>query len=203
MRTFALGINSRSQYPQAVLRFARWLRHNRVDVLHAHLFEASFGSVSSPRGSRLSTQGLYLPSLSRGSLASPALAVRGRSLHGADTRRFDRRPLTNGRNIRQRKRMPSRGQGHRTWATPHGFHPARADPHAVRSELGLDGKTILARSRSTSGSRTLMRWCRRSRQSRPRGATSISLCSVSAILLDWRLLSGGWPRGARYCAGSS
>jgi glycosyltransferase involved in cell wall biosynthesis len=39
--TFALGAERRSQYPLAVLKLAWWLRRNRIDVLHAHLFEAS------------------------------------------------------------------------------------------------------------------------------------------------------------------
>src|SRR5205823_2594869 len=40
--TFALGVDRRAQYPRAVLQLARWLRRKRIDVVHAHLFEASF-----------------------------------------------------------------------------------------------------------------------------------------------------------------
>ncbi len=39
--TFALGATRRGDYPVTITRLARWLRRNRIDVLHAHLFEAS------------------------------------------------------------------------------------------------------------------------------------------------------------------
>src|SRR5438067_4067775 len=39
--TFALAAERRVQYPSAVSQLAWWLRRNRIDVLHAHLFEAS------------------------------------------------------------------------------------------------------------------------------------------------------------------
>ncbi len=39
--TFALGANRRAQYPWAVTRLAWWLRRTQIDVLHAHLFDAS------------------------------------------------------------------------------------------------------------------------------------------------------------------
>jgi len=39
--TFALGAESRSAYPRAIVQLARRLRRERIDVLHTHLFEAS------------------------------------------------------------------------------------------------------------------------------------------------------------------
>ena len=39
--TFALGAESRWAYPAAAAKLAVWLRRRRVDVVHAHLFEAS------------------------------------------------------------------------------------------------------------------------------------------------------------------
>jgi glycosyltransferase involved in cell wall biosynthesis len=47
--TFAIAADSRNQYPLAVLRLASWLRRERVDVLHAHLFEASIVGLLAAR----------------------------------------------------------------------------------------------------------------------------------------------------------
>lgn len=45
--TLALGAERRSQYPMAVLRLARWLRHRRIDIVQVHLFDASIvGSLA-------------------------------------------------------------------------------------------------------------------------------------------------------------
>lgn len=145
VRTFALGINSRSQYPQAVLRLARWLRHNRVDVLHAHLFEASFVGLLAARVA-----------------STPLKVFTGHHSHEV--------PLHHRRSLFEVDRFMARRLAdlivapsaemaetfvdvygcdpNRVKVIEHGldltrFDPARADPHAVRSELGLDGKTIL------------------------------------------------------------
>jgi len=38
---FGLGARRRAEYPLAMLRLARYLRRNRIDILHTHLFEPS------------------------------------------------------------------------------------------------------------------------------------------------------------------
>jgi glycosyltransferase involved in cell wall biosynthesis len=41
VRTLSLDCTSRGQYPLAIIRFARTLRHERIDLLHTHLFDPS------------------------------------------------------------------------------------------------------------------------------------------------------------------
>ena len=47
--TFALGVTSRRQYGRAIWRLARFLRRERVSVLHAHCFDPTFIGVIAAR----------------------------------------------------------------------------------------------------------------------------------------------------------
>jgi glycosyltransferase involved in cell wall biosynthesis len=51
--TFAIGADRRASYPKAVARIARLLRHERADVLQAHLFEACVVGLTSGRLARV------------------------------------------------------------------------------------------------------------------------------------------------------
>jgi glycosyltransferase involved in cell wall biosynthesis/GT2 family glycosyltransferase len=52
-RTFSLGARNRWKYPLATLRLARLLRTERVAVLHAHCFDATFVGLIAARLARL------------------------------------------------------------------------------------------------------------------------------------------------------
>ncbi len=143
--TFALGIDRRAQYPRAIGQLARWLRHNRIDVLHAHLFEASFVGLLAARIAR-----------------TPLGIFTGH--HSHEVPLHHRRTLLEVDRFMARRLAdvvvaPSPEMGetfvnlygcdpHKVEVIEHGldltrFDPARADPQAVRAELGLDGKVIL------------------------------------------------------------
>lgn len=47
-----LGARSRGAYPWVVARLASWLRHERVDVLHLHLFDATLVGLAAARIAR-------------------------------------------------------------------------------------------------------------------------------------------------------
>ena len=52
-RTFSLGAANRWKYPFAILRLARLLRHERIAVLHAHCFDATFVGLIAARLARV------------------------------------------------------------------------------------------------------------------------------------------------------
>jgi glycosyltransferase involved in cell wall biosynthesis len=143
--TFALGIDRRAEYPQAAVRLARWLRRNHVDVLHAHLFEASFVGLLAGRLARTPV-GVFtghhsheVPLHRRRALLevdrfmarrladvvvapSPEMADTFVRLYGCDPRRVVM--IEHGLDLTR-------------------FDPRRADPGPVRKELRLDGKLVL------------------------------------------------------------
>jgi glycosyltransferase involved in cell wall biosynthesis len=143
--TLALGVERRSEYPQAVVRLARLLTRNRVDVLHAHLFEASFVGLLAARVARV-----------------PLGVFTGH--HSHEVPLHNRRALFEVDRFMARRLAdvivaPSREMG-ATFVNVYGcdprtveviehgldlvrFDPARANPQSVRTELGLDGKLVL------------------------------------------------------------
>jgi glycosyltransferase involved in cell wall biosynthesis len=143
--TFGLGVERRSEYPQAVVRLARLLRRNRVDVLHAHLFEASFVGL-----------------LAAQVAGTPVRVFTGHHSHEV--------PLHNRRALLEVDRFMARrlanvivapsGEMGDTFLNVYGcdprtveviehgldfarFDPATANPQAFRTELGLHGKLVL------------------------------------------------------------
>ena len=49
IRSFALGVSRRDQYPAAVWRLARLLRANDVDIVHAHCFDPTLVGLAAAR----------------------------------------------------------------------------------------------------------------------------------------------------------
>jgi glycosyltransferase involved in cell wall biosynthesis len=143
--TFALDAERRAQYPATVLRLARWLRRNGIDVLHAHLFEASIVGLLAARAAGTSL-GVFT-----GHHSHEVPLHHRRSLFEVD--RFTARRLAHV------IVAPSREMGE-TFVNVYGcdpanveviehgldltrFDPRRARGEAVRAELGLDGKLVL------------------------------------------------------------
>ena len=143
--TFALGINRRAQYPRAIWQLARWLRRNRIDVLHAHLFEASFVGLlaaklaGTPLGVFTGHHSHEVPLHHRRALLevdrfmargladvivapSPEMAETFVQVYGCDPDKV--KVIEHGVDLAR-------------------FDPSRTDPHAVGTELGLDDKLVL------------------------------------------------------------
>jgi glycosyltransferase involved in cell wall biosynthesis len=143
--TFALGVQGRSEYPRAVVRLAWMLRRNRVDVFHAHLFEASFVGLLAARIARI-----------------PLAVFTGHHSHEVplhDRRLFFEVDRFMARGLADVVVAPSPEMGetfvsvygcdpHKVEVIEHGvdlarFDPARGNPKPLRKELGLNGKLIL------------------------------------------------------------
>ena len=143
--TLALGAERREQYPRAALGLARWLRGHRVDVLHAHLLEASLVGLLAAR------------------LAGTPLGV-FTGHHSHEVPLHQRRALLAvdrfaARRLARVVVAPSREMGEtfvelygcdpgRVEVIEHGFDLDRFDPRrgqgaAVRAELGLEGKLVI------------------------------------------------------------
>lgn len=142
--TFALDADRRTQYPKAVTKLAWTLWHNRIDVLHAHLFEASIVGLLAAR------------------LANSKLRV-FTGHHSHEVPLYDWRLLFEVDKFAARRLAnvvvaPSRQMGS-TFVNVYGcdpadvvviehgldfdrFDPQRADGKKVRQELGLEGKLV-------------------------------------------------------------
>lgn len=142
--TFALGADRRAQYPTTILELVRRLRRERIDVVHAHLFEASIVGL----------------------LAARAAAVKVRVFTGHHSHEV---PLHQRRALLEVDRFVARrlatvivapSQEMRdTFVSVYGcapssvvviehgldlarFDPRSADGDRVRAELGLEGKLV-------------------------------------------------------------
>jgi glycosyltransferase involved in cell wall biosynthesis len=143
--TFALGVRRRPEYPPAVVALARWLRHHQVDVLHAHLFEASFVGLLAARLG-----------------GTPLKVFTGH--HSHEVPLHHRRALLEldrfmARRLADVVVAPSPEMGEtfvnkyrcdpkRVKVIEHGldltkFNPAHTNPQPVRTELGLEDKVVL------------------------------------------------------------
>jgi glycosyltransferase involved in cell wall biosynthesis len=143
--TFAMGVERRAQYPQTVVALARWLRRHRVDILHAHLFEASFvgllaaRAAGTPLGVFTGHHSHEVPLHQRRALLevdrfvakrladvivapSPEMGETFVNLYGCDPGRVE--VIEHGLDLTR-------------------FDPERTDRNAVRAELGLEGKLVL------------------------------------------------------------
>jgi glycosyltransferase involved in cell wall biosynthesis len=142
--SFALNAERRSQYPAAVVRLTWWLRRNRIDVVHAHLFEASVVGLLAARAAGtklriftghhshevpLHDRRLFfeVDRFAARTLAdvviAPSQEMRDTflSVYGCDPR--DVVLIEHGLDLRR-------------------FDPARVDGASVRAELGLGGKLV-------------------------------------------------------------
>ncbi len=52
IQNFALDSDKRSQYPQAVLKLARWLKKNKIDIIQTHLYDASLVGLAAAKLAR-------------------------------------------------------------------------------------------------------------------------------------------------------
>jgi glycosyltransferase involved in cell wall biosynthesis len=143
--TFALGVKRRAEYPQAVMELAWWLRRNRIDVLHAHLFEASIVGLLAARAANVRL-GVFTGHHSH------EVPLHGRrALLEVD--RFVARQLANvivapSREMRDTFVDVYGANPDNVVVIEHGldltrFDPAQADREAVRTELGLTNKLVL------------------------------------------------------------
>jgi L-malate glycosyltransferase len=142
--TFALGAERRAQYPGAVMQLARSLRRDRIDVFHAHLFEASIVGLLAAR-----IAGVKLRVFT-GHHSHEVPLYNWRLLLEVD--RFAARHLADvvvapSRQMRSTFLSSYGCDGRDVVVIEHGldlhrFDPDRADGDAVRRELALEGKLI-------------------------------------------------------------
>lgn len=142
--TFALGAERRVQYPWAVLRLARWLRRNEIDVLHAHLFEASIVGLLAARAAHTSL------AVFTGHHSHEVPLHQRRALFEVD--RFAARRLAHvivapSQEMRDTFVDVYGCDSDHVAVIEHGldltrFDPQRTDHETVRTELGLTGKLV-------------------------------------------------------------
>lgn len=141
---FALSAERRTQYPVAVLRLARWLRRNRIDVLHAHLFEASVVGLLAARAARTQLR------IFTGHHSHEVPLHNRRLFFEVD--RFAARTLADvivapSQEMRDTFVTVYGCDPRNVVVIEHGldlarFDPARVDGAAARAELGLEGKLV-------------------------------------------------------------
>ena len=145
LQTFALGADHRSGYPGAIIRLAKRLRDEQVDVIQTHLLDGCFVGLAAAR------------------LARTPVAI-FTAHHSHEIPVHDRRWLTAvdrlcagplcdaiiapSAQMRDTLVRVHRVPPEKVTVVHHGFEldrldPARADRDAVRRELGLDGRTVL------------------------------------------------------------
>jgi glycosyltransferase involved in cell wall biosynthesis len=143
--TFAMAAERRAQYPRTVLALARWLRRHQVDVLHAHLFEASFVGLLAARaaGTRLGVftghHSHEVPLYQRRALLEVDRFVANRLAHVI---------VAPSREMGETFLNVYRSDPAKVEVIEHGldltrFDPRRTNGEAVRTELGLGGKLVL------------------------------------------------------------
>lgn len=143
--SFAIGAERRAQYPRAVLSLARWLRRNRIDVLHAHLFDASLVGLLAARtaGTRL---GVFT-----GHHSHEVPLHHRRALLEVDrfaAKRLARVVVAPSAEMRDTFVSVYGCDPGKVEVIEHGldlarFDPATTDGNAVRAELGLADKLVL------------------------------------------------------------
>ena len=52
VKSFGLGFAGRKQYAQAVLKLARWLKKNKIDIIQTHLYDASLVGLAAAKLAR-------------------------------------------------------------------------------------------------------------------------------------------------------
>ncbi|MBA2620872.1 MAG: glycosyltransferase [Acidobacteria bacterium] len=52
VKNFSLAADNRSQFPKAVLKLARWLKKNKIDVIQTHLYDASLVGLAAAKLAR-------------------------------------------------------------------------------------------------------------------------------------------------------
>ena len=142
--TFALDAEQRTQYPTATTRLAWWLLRNRIDVLHAHLFEASIVGLAAARLAR-TRLGVFT-----GHHSHEVPLHQRRALFEVD--RFAARQLAHvvvapSPEMRDTFINVYRCRPEKVEVIEHGldltrFDPQRVDGSAVRAELGLGDRLV-------------------------------------------------------------
>lgn len=144
-RTFALSADGRSGYPGAILRLARRLRRERIDVIQTHLLDGCFVGLAAAKLART-------PAAVFTAHHSHEIPVHGRlPLTAVD--RLCAGPLCDAiiapsAQMRDTLVRVHRVPREKVTVAHHGFaldrlDPAMADGAAIRGELGLDGRTVL------------------------------------------------------------
>ncbi len=143
--TFALGADRRAAYPKAVAQLAWLLRRERIDVLHAHLFEASFVGLLASRVARVNLR------VFTGHHSHEVPLYDWRLLLEVD--RFVARRLANvivapSKQMRDTFVRVYGCRPENVVVIEHGLDLGRFDPQAaagsgVRRELGLEGKLVV------------------------------------------------------------
>lgn len=142
--TFSLDVRGRAGYPAAVMRLARRLRRERIDVLHTHLIDASLVGLAAARVARTPL------SIFTGHHSHEVPLHQRRLLFEVD--RFAARTLADviispSQEMRDTFVDLYRCPADMVEVIEHGidlarFDPASTDSLAVRSELGLEGKLV-------------------------------------------------------------
>lgn len=142
--TFSLDVRGRAGYPAAVMRLARRLRRERIDVLHTHLIDASLVGLAAARVARTPL------SIFTGHHSHEVPLHQRRLLFEVD--RFAARTLADviispSQEMRDTFVDVYRCPADMVEVIEHGidlarFDPASTDSLAVRSELGLEGKLV-------------------------------------------------------------
>lgn len=149
---FVLGVTGRKDYPAAILRLARILRHERVHILHTHHYdEALIGTFAAllarkPRvviGRHYHNE-IYL--LTNG-VKRPVLLTLEHLIN-----RYAEGIIVPSTSIRYLLTEEQRVQQDKVWVIPYGFDfngdrygiPSSKEHSLVRQSLGLDGRFIVA-----------------------------------------------------------
>lgn len=142
--SFSLECVRRTQYPAAVLRLARWLREERIDILQTHLFEASLVGLAAGRLAR--TPLLVL----NDHHSAEVLLQRKRAIVWADrlaTRSLAHRVLAPSSYMKEILAREEDVPAERIAVIPYGLDldllkPSPAARERVREELGLEGRLV-------------------------------------------------------------
>jgi glycosyltransferase involved in cell wall biosynthesis len=143
--TFALGARHRRQYPAAVVRLARWLRQKNASVLQSHLVDGSLVGLAAARAARVPL------------VVFTAHHSHELPFHGPKLIRVDRLCagvlsdliIAPSAQVRDTLVELAGAPARKIAVIHHGFDLAALDPSrvngdAVRSELGLGERLVLA-----------------------------------------------------------
>ena len=143
--SFALGVESRANYPAAAARLARWLRRHRIDVIHTHLFEASLVGLTAAKLAR-TRLGIFTGHHSH------EVPLHGRralfELDRLAACRLADVVIAPSQEMAETFLSVYRCQPRRVEVIEHGidltrFDPVVVDAGTVRRQLGLEGKLVI------------------------------------------------------------
>ena len=146
LRLHALPINGPGGFPKAILRLSRWLREQCIDVVQTHLFEAGVVGLSAARlaGTPVAiATGHHLHEFAVNASPGP-----GFWLDLLCTSRFAHHVIVPCQQMREIVARTYSMPAERIAVVPHGLDPRRlwqqpVSRDAIRSELGLEGRTVV------------------------------------------------------------